>query len=79
MSTEYSAPCNPLTCPTVVRSKSRSCALTTVGGAKEEFPEETPTMLSDRDRDRFLELLENPPPPNAALRKAIAVHRKQYG
>ncbi len=42
-------------------------------------PEDTATMLTDRDRDRFLELLENPPAPNAALRKAIALHRKQYG
>jgi predicted DNA-binding antitoxin AbrB/MazE fold protein len=53
--------------------------LSSVGSAGDEFPEETPTVLSDRDRDRFLELLENPPPPNAALRKAIAAHRAQYG
>jgi uncharacterized protein (DUF1778 family) len=26
-----------------------------------------------------LELLENPPPPNPALRKVIAAHRKQHG
>jgi uncharacterized protein (DUF1778 family) len=30
------------------------------------------TVLSDRDRDCFLELLDNPPGPNAALRKALA-------
>ena len=51
----------------------------TGGGAAGQFPEESATVLSERDRDRFLELLENPPPPNAALRKAIAEHRKQYG
>ena len=27
-------------------------------------------VLSDRDRDRFLATLTNPPPPNAALRRA---------
>jgi uncharacterized protein (DUF1778 family) len=28
------------------------------------------TVLSDRDRDRFLALLDNPPEPNEALRRA---------
>jgi Protein of unknown function (DUF1778) len=41
------------------------------------FPEETPTVLSDRNRNRFLELINNPPLPNAALRKAFSRHRKQ--
>ena len=53
--------------------------LTAVEGREPPFPEETITVLSDRDRDRFLELLENPPPPNAALRNAVAEYRKQYG
>ena len=35
-----------------------------------EFSEETVTLLTDRDRDRFLELLDNPPEANAALRLA---------
>ena len=43
-----------------------------------QFAEERMTVLSDRDRDRFLELLENPPGPNAALRKALAEHRPQH-
>ena len=43
------------------------------------FPEESITVLSDRDRDRFLELLENPPPPNEALRRLFAEHRRQDG
>ncbi|MBC8868798.1 MAG: DUF1778 domain-containing protein [Planctomycetes bacterium] len=43
-----------------------------------QFPEERITTLSDRDRDRFIELLENPPEANAALRKAMAEHRKQH-
>lgn len=44
-----------------------------------EFAEETITTLSDRDRDRFLRLLENPPPPTAALRKAMSTRRKHHG
>ena len=43
------------------------------------FAEERMTVLSDRDRDRFLELLDNPPGPNAALRKALAEHRQPHG
>jgi len=48
-------------------------------GNTTEFPEEIVHVLSDRDRDRFLELLENPPPPNTALRNAMSKHRKQDG
>jgi uncharacterized protein (DUF1778 family) len=43
------------------------------------FREESPLVLSDRDRDRFLDLLDNPPKPNAALRKAVARHAKNDG
>jgi hypothetical protein len=43
------------------------------------FREESPLVLSDRDRDRFLEVLDNPPKPNAALRKAAARHAKNDG
>jgi uncharacterized protein (DUF1778 family) len=43
------------------------------------FREESPLVLSDRDRDRFLELLDNPPKPNAALRKAAARHANNHG
>jgi hypothetical protein len=42
------------------------------------FREETTLVLSDRDRDRFLELLDNPPKPNAALRQAAARHAKRH-
>ena len=35
------------------------------------LPENHATTLSDRDRDRFLELLASPPKANAALRKAM--------
>ena len=44
-----------------------------------EFPEQTATTLSDRDRDLFLQLIENPPPPNAALQRAISQRRRQHG
>ena len=44
-----------------------------------QFDEERMTVLSNRDRDRFLELIENPPEPAAALRKALAEHRPQHG
>jgi hypothetical protein len=40
------------------------------------FPEESVTVLSNRDRDRFLALLDNPPPPNQALRKAAAEYSR---
>jgi hypothetical protein len=43
------------------------------------FYEETREPLSDRDRDAFLALLENPPPPNEALRRAFARYKKRHG
>lgn len=33
------------------------------------FVEETEVLLSDTDRDRFLQLLDNPPSANESLRK----------
>lgn len=35
------------------------------------FAEESTRPLSGRDRDRFLALLDDPPPPDAALRRAV--------
>ncbi len=35
------------------------------------FIEEAMAPLSDRDRDVFLALLDNPPPPNDALRRLL--------
>jgi uncharacterized protein (DUF1778 family) len=43
------------------------------------FREETPLVLSDRDRDRFLQALEKPPKPSAALRRAATRHVKKHG
>jgi hypothetical protein len=43
------------------------------------FREEAATPLSDRDRDRFLSLLDNPPSANDALEKAAAKHKRRHG
>ena len=44
------------------------------------FPEEDmPVELSERDAKKFLEMLENPPKPNAALRRAAKRFKKKYG
>ena len=34
-------------------------------------------MLSDRERDRFLDALDNPPKPKAALRRLMAGKAKK--
>ncbi len=41
------------------------------------FAEEMRTPLSDRDRDIFLDMLDNPPEPNEALRRAFAKYAKR--
>lgn len=43
-----------------------------------ECYEESGFPLSDRDRDLFLSLLDNPPPANEALKKAAAKYRKRH-
>ncbi len=43
------------------------------------FYEETATPLTDRERDRFLDLLDNPPAANAALMRAVGKHAKPHG
>ncbi len=49
--------------------------------AEDELPftEESSAPLSDRDRDRFLDLLTSPPAPTAALSKAAARHKARRG
>ena len=49
--------------------------------ADDEFPfaEESPSPLSDRDRDRFLELLANPPAPASALEQAAVRRQSRRG
>jgi hypothetical protein len=43
------------------------------------FIEDRLKPLSDRDRDMFLSLLDNPPEPTPALRKALRLHKKRHG
>jgi hypothetical protein len=43
------------------------------------FWEESIAPLSDRDRDLFLQLLENPPKANKALKKAFAEYKARHG
>jgi hypothetical protein len=43
------------------------------------FYEETATPLSELDRDRFLDLLDNPPEANAALKRAMDKHAEPHG
>jgi hypothetical protein len=43
------------------------------------FEEETAVPLSDRDRDRFIKLLDHPPKANAALRRAAARNPRRHG
>jgi hypothetical protein len=43
------------------------------------FEEEVRTPLSDRDRDVFLSLLDNPPAPNEAFKKAAKKYRQRHG
>lgn len=49
--------------------------------AQADFPfvEEGLKPLSNRARDRFLELLDNPPEPTSAFRKAAAKYKKRHG
>jgi len=43
------------------------------------FAEESAAPLSDRDRDRFLSLIADPPAPTPALRKAASRHKARRG
>jgi uncharacterized protein (DUF1778 family) len=43
------------------------------------FLEESTVPLSDRDRDRFLSLIANPPAPTPDLKKAASRHKARRG
>lgn len=43
------------------------------------LPENSITILSDLDRDRFLTMLESPPGANAALCRAMEKHHRRDG
>ncbi len=63
----------------ISETEVRICKASGIVEAEGEFPEQTVTTLSDRDRDLFLQLIENPPLANAALQKAISKNRQQHG
>jgi hypothetical protein len=41
------------------------------------FAEEFAAPLSNRDRERFLELIDNPPAPTSAIKKAASRHKER--
>jgi hypothetical protein len=43
------------------------------------FSEEAPTVLSDQERQRFVNALDSPPKPNAALRRLMAGKARKRG
>jgi uncharacterized protein (DUF1778 family) len=43
------------------------------------FVEETPIVLSDKARQQFLEALDHPPKPNAALKRLMAGKGEKRG
>lgn len=47
------------------------------GAAREVLEKHHTTVLSDRDRDIFLAMLEEPPEPNEALKKAVKEYKKR--
>ncbi len=53
-------------------------AITALANTAEEVLEKHQTrVLSNRDRDIFLAMLENPPAPNEALKKAVKEYKKR--
>src|SRR5438874_290747 len=52
---------------------------TLVERARRILQENTVTVLSDRDRDIFLAMLDGDAKPNAALRRAAKRYKERYG
>lgn len=53
-------------------------AITALAERSEKVLEKHQTrILSNRDREFFLEMLENPPEPNEALKKAVKEYKKR--
>jgi uncharacterized protein (DUF1778 family) len=61
------------------KSFSDFAVSTLVERAREVVHQHNLTVLSNRDRDIFLALLDAPPPPNRALKQAAKRYRKRYG
>ena len=64
----------------VSATELRVCKVSAVPECGAASPEELAAApLSDRDRDLFLALLDNPPPPNKAFRRAAAKYKRHHG
>lgn len=50
-----------------------------LNAATEQIPTPEPIVLSERDWQLFVSVLENPPEPNEVLRVAIKKHQEKYG
>lgn len=59
------------------QSVSDFAVSTLLKSAREVLERHGQTRLSERDRDAFLELLDNPPEPNEALREAVKNYRRR--
>jgi len=59
------------------RAERRGEVANLLRDAQHVFPKERITILSDRDRKVFLSMLEKPPHPNEALRKAGATYKRE--
>jgi uncharacterized protein (DUF1778 family) len=58
------------------QSVSDFAVSTLLKSAREVLEHHGQTTLSNRDRDIFLEMLDNPPQPNEALRRAVKDYRQ---
>jgi hypothetical protein len=70
---EYEAILETISVIDVLKAKSERILEETPTG------EISPTLLSERDREVFFELLDNPPEPNEALKRASARYRECRG
>ena len=59
------------------QSVSDFAVSTLLKSAREVLEQHGQTTLSNRDRDAFLEMLDNPPEPNEALRRAVENYRRR--
>ncbi len=57
----------------------RICKARVIPEDEIRFSDEATIVLSDRERERFLQALDHPPKPNAALRHLMAGKAKKRG
>jgi uncharacterized protein (DUF1778 family) len=65
-------------CPSVPKEFLRIRKAVIVPQDEVKFYEESAAPLSDRDRDLFLDLLDNPPEPTKALRRAARRRKPRH-